>query len=189
MTEPLQPYTGWIEVICGGMFSGKTEELIRRLRRAILAGQKVAVFKPWLDSRYRREAIVSHDARQLEAQPVHSAQEILLLGYDAQVIGIDEAQFFDNEIVDVANTLANQGKRVIISGLDMDYKGRPFGPMPYLMAIAEFLTKLHAICKETGKMAHYSYRLIAQEDIIALGGSQEYIPLSRAAFWQKMQNT
>jgi len=186
--EPnIHPRSGWIEVICGSMFSGKTEELIRRLRRAIIAGQRVEIFKPAIDKRYDEDAIVSHNLNRIPSTAVGSAMEILLLSEGVDVIGIDEAQFFDNTLVEVANELANRGSRVIIAGLDMDYLGRPFGPMPYLLAIAEFVTKLHAICVRTGTMAHYSHRKIAHEGQTLLGTTDIYEPLSRYAFVQEMQ--
>jgi thymidine kinase len=177
---------GWMEVICGSMFSGKTEELIRRLRRAELAQQKVAVFKPEMDQRYAQHNVVSHDSNEFAALAVKNASAILTqaIGYD--VVGLDEAQFFDDEIVAVCNTLANNGVRVIIAGLDMDYKGIPFGSMPQLMATAEYVTKVHAICSRTGRLAQYSYRLDSNEDLVLLGETQEYQALSRAAFVQAM---
>ncbi|MCX7607388.1 MAG: thymidine kinase [Bacteroidia bacterium] len=181
--EPIFPYdTGWIEVICGGMFSGKTEELLRRVRRAQIAGQRVRLFKPDIDVRYHPTAVVSHDQSLLEAQPVPNSDAIYLLSADAQVIGIDEAQFLDMGIVEVANRLADSGKRVIIAGLDMDYRGRPFGPMPSLMAVAEFVTKLHAICVRTGGVAHYSYRRPVRGETILPGAGELYEPVSRRAF-------
>jgi thymidine kinase len=177
---------GWMEVICGSMFSGKTEELIRRLRRAELAQQKVAVFKPEMDQRYAQHNVVSHDSNEFAALAVKNASAVLTqaIGYD--VVGLDEAQFFDDEIVAVCNTLANNGVRVIIAGLDMDYKGIPFGSMPQLMATAEYVTKVHAICSRTGRLAQYSYRLDSNEDLVLLGETQEYQALSRAAFVQAM---
>ena len=177
---------GWMEVICGSMFSGKTEELIRRLRRAELAQQKVAVFKPEMDQRYAQHNVVSHDSNEFAALAVKNASALLTqaIGYD--VVGLDEAQFFDDEIVAVCNTLANNGVRVIIAGLDMDYKGIPFGYMPQLMATAEYVTKVHAICSRTGRLAQYSYRLDSNEDLVLLGETQEYQALSRAAFVQAM---
>ena len=177
---------GWMEVICGSMFSGKTEELIRRLRRAELAQQKVAVFKPEMDQRYAQHNVVSHDSNEFAALAVKNASALLTqaIGYD--VVGLDEAQFFDDEIVAVCNTLANNGVRVIIAGLDMDYKGIPFGSMPQLMAAAEYVTKVHAICSRTGRLAQYSYRLDSNEDLVLLGETQEYQALSRAAFVQAM---
>ncbi|MDT7942623.1 MAG: thymidine kinase [Bacteroidota bacterium] len=175
---------GWIEVITGGMFSGKTEELLRRVRRVQLAGQTVRLFKPDIDTRYHPTAIVSHDQTRLEALPVPNSQSLYLLSSDAQVVAIDEAQFFDMGIVEVADRLADEGKRVIIAGLDMDYRGRPFGPMPYLMAIAEFVTKLHAICVYTGELAHYSHRKEPSEEQIRLGHKDVYEPVSRRIFRQ-----
>mgnify|MGYP002652162617 FL=1 len=150
--------SGWMEVICGSMFSGKTEELIRRLRRAEMAGQKVEIFKPKLDTRYAEEDVVSHNQNKIRSTPVESSNEILLLGSTCDVVAIDEAQFFDDGIVEVANHLANNGIRVVVAGLDMDFMGRPFGPMPNLMATAEYVTKVHAICKRTGNLANYSMR-------------------------------
>ena len=178
---------GWMEVICGSMFSGKTEELIRRLKRAELAQQKVAVFKPVMDQRYAQNNVVSHDSNELKALAVNNARELLTRAQGFEVIGLDEAQFFDDEIVPVCNTLANQGVRVIIAGLDMDFKGVPFGPMPALMATAEYVTKVHAICSKTGRLAQYSYRLNPNDDLVMLGETQEYQALSRAAFVQAMQ--
>lgn len=178
--------SGWIEVICGSMFSGKTEELIRRLRRAEFAKQKIEIFKPVIDIRYSEEEVVSHNRNTIVATPVDSAYNILILAADCEVVGIDEAQFFDEGIVEVANQLANMGKRVIIAGLDMDYRGRPFGPMPNLMATAEYVTKVHAICVKTGNLAHYTHRKIDSEKLVELGEKDEYEPLSRAAFWQEM---
>ncbi len=178
---------GWMEVICGSMFSGKTEELIRRLKRAELAQQKVAVFKPVMDQRYAQNNVVSHDSNEFKAVAVNNARELLTRAQGFEVIGLDEAQFFDDEIVAVCNTLANQGIRVIIAGLDMDFKGVPFGPMPALMATAEYVTKVHAICSKTGRLAQYSYRLDPNDDLVMLGETQEYQALSRAAFVQAMQ--
>lgn len=181
--EPiLPPGMGWIEVICGGMFSGKTEELLRRVRRAQIAGQTTYLFKPDLDTRYHPTAIVSHDQNLLHAQPVPNADAIYLLSTNADVVAIDEAQFFDEGIVEVVDRLADEGKRVIVAGLDMDYRGRPFGPMPYLMAIAEFVTKLHAVCTRTGMLAHYSYRKFQGNETILPGSSEIYEPVSRKAF-------
>ena len=146
--------SGWMEVICGSMFSGKTEELIRRLRRAEMAGQTVEIFKPKIDTRYSEEDVVSHNNNSIRSTAVESPSEILLLGSNCDVVAIDEAQFFDDSIVEVANQLANSGIRVVIAGLDMDFMGRPFGPMPALMATAEYVTKVHAICKKTGNLAN-----------------------------------
>lgn len=178
--------SGWIEVICGSMFSGKTEELIRRIKRAEFAKQKVELFKPSIDVRYEEDEVVSHNQNKLEATPVESSYNIILLANDCEVVGIDEAQFFDEGIVEVANQLANQGKRVIIAGLDMDFKGRPFGPMPHLMATAEYVTKVHAICVKTGNLAHYSHRKIKSNKLVELGEKEEYEPLSRKAFWKEL---
>ena len=173
---------GWIEVICGSMFSGKTEELIRRLRRAQFAKQKVELFKPSFDTRYDETNIVSHNATEIHSTPVEAAASILLLADGCDVVGIDEAQFFDDEIVNVCNDLANRGVRVIVAGLDMDYKGNPFGPMPYLMATAEYVTKVHAVCTRTGHLANYSFRKVPNDSQRMLGEAESYEPLSRAAF-------
>jgi len=178
---------GWIEVITGSMFSGKTEELIRRLKRAQFAKQKVEIFKPKIDTRYHDTNIVSHDRNEIHSTAVASPQEILLLSADVEVVGIDEAQFFSDEIVDVCNTLANRGMRVVVAGLDMDFMGKPFGPMPNLMAIAEYVTKVHAVCMRTGNLAHYSYRLTNEDKLVLLGETQEYEPLSRAAYVKAMR--
>ena len=160
---------GWIEVICGSMFSGKTEELIRRLRRAQFAKQNVEIFKPAMDVRYDDEEVVSHNDNRIRSTPVPASSNILLLANNVDVIGIDEAQFFDDQIVHVCNELANRGMRVIVAGLDMDFKGNPFGPMPALMATAEYVTKVHAVCTRTGNLAHYSYRKAPSDDIVFLG--------------------
>jgi thymidine kinase len=178
--------TGWIEVICGCMFSGKTEELIRRLNRAIIAGQKVEIFKPAIDVRYHRQLIVSHNESTIRSTAVQFAGDLMLLSGDCDVVGIDEAQFFDNAIVDICNTLANEGKRVIVAGLDMDYKGKPFGPMPQLLAIAEYVTKLHAICARTGELASFSFRLAPGDEQIVLGERTQYEARSRKAFIEGM---
>jgi len=175
---------GWIEVICGSMFSGKTEELIRRLKRAQFAKQRIEIFKPIVDTRYDDEMVVSHDANEIRSTPVPVASNIRLLANDVDVVGIDEAQFFDDEIVAVCNDLANRGIRVIVAGLDMDFKGNPFGPMPALMATAEYVTKVHAVCTKTGNLANYSFRKTINEDIVFLGETQEYEPLSRAAYYK-----
>ena len=175
---------GWIEVICGSMFSGKTEELIRRLKRAQFARQKVEIFKPALDIRYDSDEVVSHDKNQIRSTPVPAAANIPILADNCDVVGIDEAQFFDNEIVKVCNDLANRGVRVIIAGLDMDFKGNPFGPMPALMATAEYVTKVHAVCPRTGNLAHYSFRKSQSDDLVLLGETEEYEPLSRAALYK-----
>ena len=164
------------------MFSGKTEELIRRLRRAQIARLKVEIFKPASDVRYDEVQIVSHDKNAIVSTPVESSASILLMAENVDVVGIDEAQFFDDNIVEVVNTLANRGTRVIVAGLDMDFKGRPFGPMPYLMAVAEYVTKVHAICAQTGELAHYSHRKALGEEQFMLGERENYEPVSRAVF-------
>jgi thymidine kinase len=179
---------GWIEVISGCMFSGKTEELIRRLNRAIIAKQKVEIFKPAIDKRYHTEQVVSHNENSIRSTPVNFANDILLLAGDCDVVGIDEAQFFDEAIVEICNTLANQGKRVIVAGLDMDYEGRPFGPMPNLLAVAEFVTKVHAICAQTGEIASFSFRLSENEQQVMLGEKNEYEARSRKAFQDGMKS-
>src|SRR5690554_4687894 len=178
---------GWIEVICGSMFSGKTEELIRRLKRAQFAKQKVEIFKPSIDTRYDEEKVVSHDANEIRSTPVPASANIRILASGCDVVGIDEAQFFDDEIVSVCNDLANSGVRVIVAGLDMDFKGNPFGPMPALMATAEYVTKVHAICTRTGNLAHYSFRKSANDNLVMLGETEEYEPLSRAAYYKAMK--
>ncbi len=178
---------GWIEVICGSMFSGKTEELIRRLKRAQFAKQRVEIFKPAVDTRYDDEEVVSHNDNRIRSTPVPAAANIRLLTSDVDVVGIDEAQFFDDEIITVCNDLANRGIRVIVAGLDMDFKGKPFGPMPALMATAEYVTKVHAVCTHTGNLAHYSFRKAQNDDLVLLGEVEEYEPLSRAAYYKALQ--
>ena len=173
---------GAIEVITGSMFSGKTEELIRRLRRAQFAGQKVEIFKPSMDMRYSETRIVSHDEKSILSTPVDHASSILMLAGNVNVIGIDEAQFFDNSIIDVCNRLADNGLRVIVAGLDMDFMGKPFGPMPALMGIAEFVTKVHAICMRCGNLAHYSFRKSDEEQVVVLGEKDKYEPLCRTCY-------
>ena len=180
--------SGWMEVICGSMFSGKTEELIRRLRRAEMAGQQVEIFKPKLDNRYADEEVVSHNQNKIKSTPVETPDEILLLGSNCDVVGIDEAQFFDESIVEIANQLANTGVRVVIAGLDMDYMGRPFGPMPNLMATAEYVTKVHAICKKTGNLANYSMRTSGSDDLVQLGETDSYEAVSRKVFTEEVLN-
>jgi len=170
---------GWIEVVCGSMFSGKTEELIRRLKRAQIANMKVEVYKPATDTRYDKTKVVSHDANTIASTPVDKAIDILMLAENADVIGIDEAQFFDEEVISVCETLVSQGKRVIVAGLDMDYLGKPFGPMPQLLAIADFITKLHAICVQCGHLANVSYRTSAEEGTVVLGEKNNYEPRCR----------
>jgi len=179
---------GWIEVICGSMFSGKTEELIRRLKRAQYAKQKVEIFKPVIDTRYDLENVVSHDARSIVSTPVPSSGNILLLANDVDVVGIDEAQFFDMELVNVANELASRGVRVILAGLDMDYKGNPFGPMPGLLATAEYVTKVHAICMNCGDLAYVSHRTVDSNKLVLLGETDNYEPLCRACFLQESKS-
>lgn len=173
---------GSIEVICGSMFSGKTEELIRRLRRAQIARLNVEIFKPRTDTRYHETEVVSHNQTSIPSTPVESSSAILLLGSHVQVVGIDEAQFFDDELPYVCNALANKGVRVIIAGLDMDFQGKPFGPMPALMAIAETVTKVHAVCVKCGNEALYSYRLVPSEAKILLGEMESYEPRCRHCF-------
>ncbi|KAA3642655.1 MAG: thymidine kinase [Bacteroidetes bacterium] len=179
---------GWIEVICGSMFSGKTEELIRRLKRAKIAKQKVEIFKPSIDTRYDEIAVVSHDDNQIRSTPVPASANIPLLINDEEVIGIDEAQFFDMELVGVCNRLANQGIRVIVAGLDMDYKGKPFGPIPALLATAEYVTKVHAICVDCGNLANHSHRITDNEKLVMLGETDSYEPLCRNCFVEKTSN-
>ncbi|PKP53460.1 MAG: thymidine kinase [Bacteroidetes bacterium HGW-Bacteroidetes-1] len=173
---------GWIEVICGSMFSGKTEELIRRLTRARIARQKVEIFKPQIDKRYSEEDVVSHNSNVIRSIPVQSASQILFYANEFDVIGIDEAQFFDEELMSVCNHLANNGVRVIVAGLDMDFQGNPFGPIPQLVAIAEYVTKVHAICMRCGNLAHYSHRTIDGEKLVMLGETESYEPLCRACY-------
>lgn len=176
------PREGRIEVICGGMFSGKTEELIRRIKRARIARQEVVIFKPAIDTRYSDEEVVSHDARTLDSQPLDSVDQILARSAQADVVGIDEAQFFEEGLVAVCRTLANEGKRVIVAGLDMDFKGQPFGPMPALCAVAEDVTKVHAVCVRCGRLAQFSHRLVAGEKQVMLGEQQTYEPLCRCCY-------
>lgn len=173
---------GWIEVICGSMFSGKTEELIRRLKRARFAKQKVEIFKPQIDTRYDENNVVSHDANTIVSTAVPAASNILLMASEVDVIGVDEAQFFDEEIVSVCNQLASKGVRVIVAGLDMDFLGKPFGPMPALLASAEYITKVHAICVKCGELAQYSHRLVANQKTVLLGETDAYEPLCRSCY-------
>jgi thymidine kinase len=173
---------GWIEVICGSMFSGKTEELIRRLKRAKIANLKVEIFKPAIDVRYDEIKIVSHDENYIQSTPIDNSQTILLMAQDVDVVGLDEAQFFDDQITVVCDELAKRGVRVIVAGLDMDYTGKPFGQMPFLMAKADYLTKLHAICMKCGNIANYSYRMIPNEEQIMLGAKNAYEPRCRVCF-------
>ena len=179
---------GWIEVICGSMFSGKTEELIRRLNRAKFAKQKVEIFKPQIDTRYHDEKVVSHQGNEIHSTPVPSSSTILLLANDVDVVGIDEAQFFDMELVNVCNQLASSGVRVIIAGLDMDFKGQPFGPIPALLACAEYVTKVHAICMNCGSLAHISHRKTNETNLVLLGETESYEPLCRDCFNNSNQN-
>ena len=181
-------FQGRIEVICGSMFSGKTEELIRRIKKVELVDEKYIIFRPKIDSRNPENKIISHAKNEISASIVSSPKEILDLSVNYSVIGIDEAQFFDQSIVDVCNVLANKGHRLIIAGLDMDYEGNPFGPMPNLMACAEDVMKVHAVCVETGNPAGYSYRKDSSDDLVLIGEKKEYKPLSREAFVKKMVN-
>ncbi len=174
--------SGWIEVICGSMFSGKTEELIRRLKRAQIANQTVEIFKPAIDTRYDREKIVSHDANSIYSTPITASKKLLEFIDEVDVIGVDEAQFFDNDLTDVCQQLASAGLRVIIAGLDMDFKGKPFGPMPDLLAVAEYITKVHAICLHCGNLATHSYRLVQEGDTVLLGEKNEYEPRCRKCY-------
>ncbi|MBC8147256.1 MAG: thymidine kinase [Bacteroidetes bacterium] len=176
---------GWIEVICGSMFSGKTEELIRRLKRAKIAKQRTEIFKPEIDTRYDLENVVSHDENIIHSTPVQASSQILLLANDVDVIGIDEAQFFDDELPNVCNELANKGMRVIVAGLDMDFQGKPFGPIPALLAAAEHVTKVHAICMQCGHLAQYSHRKTTDEKLVMLGETESYEPLCRRCYNKK----
>ncbi|HCI70629.1 MAG TPA: thymidine kinase [Balneola sp.] len=173
---------GWIEVVCGGMFSGKTEELIRRAKRAHIAGQEVVVVKPAIDKRYSDNEVVSHNETALPSILVDTADQIVLLTSNAKVVCIDEAQFFDDRIIEIVNVLANDGKRVIVAGLDMDFEGKPFGPMPYLLAVAEYVTKLHAVCAESGTMANFSQRVIEDTSKVLVGEYDAYEPRARHCF-------
>jgi thymidine kinase len=173
---------GCVEVICGSMFSGKTEELIRRLKRARIAQQKVEIFKPKFDTRYDAIKVVSHDSNFIHSTPVESSSQILPLAHDVEVVGIDEAQFFDDELPQVCEALANKGIRVIVAGLDMDYLGKPFGPIPILMATAEYVTKVHAICMKCGNLALHSHRTVGNDSRILLGEQESYVALCRSCF-------
>jgi thymidine kinase len=181
-TTKRRPKKGWVEVICGSMFSGKTEELIRRLRRSQIAGQNVEIFKPKLDTRYDAVQVVSHDKNAIPSMPVAHSRDILLNIHEFDVVGVDEAQFFDDQLPDVCDALANQGIRVIVAGLDMDFSGKPFGPIPALLARAEFVTKVHAICMSCGDLAVYSYRKKESDELVLLGESEEYVPLCRSCY-------
>ena len=178
---------GWIEVVCGSMFSGKTEELIRRMNRAKIAKQKIEIYKPAIDTRYSEEEVVSHDENAILSTPVDGSQNILLLANNVEVVGIDEAQFFDDGLVDVCNILANRGIRVIVAGLDMDFSGKPFGPIPKIMATAEYVTKVHAICVKCGDLAHYSHRLSKNDKLVVLGETDVYEPLCRDCFIKELE--
>ncbi|HLV41465.1 MAG TPA: thymidine kinase [Brumimicrobium sp.] len=175
-------YHGWIEVICGSMFSGKTEELIRRLRRVKFAGQELLLFKPRIDKRYSEENVVSHSGNSFEAIQVNSAKEILEHWTNERIVAIDEAQFFDEEVVEIANQLASKGVRVICAGLDMDFQAKPFGPMPFLMSSAEYVTKVHAICMSCGNLAQFSHRKTKEKEQVLVGAVDEYEPLCRACY-------
>lgn len=174
--------TGWIEVIAGSMFSGKTEELLRRLRRANIAKQKNMIFKPKIDTRFSTKEVVSHDSNSISSTPVENAEDILAKSDGYEVIGIDEAQFFGDSLVDVCNELADRGVRVVIAGLDMDFSGKPFGPIPKLFAVAEYITKVHAICMRCGNLANYSHRLSDSDDLVVLGEKDKYEPLCRTCY-------
>ncbi|MET7000268.1 thymidine kinase [Chitinophaga defluvii] len=176
---------GWIEVICGAMFSGKTEELIRRLKRARIANLKVEIFKPGVDTRYDEHNIVSHDENRIISTPLENSQQILLLAQEVDVVGIDEAQFFDAELPNVCDQLALRGIRVIIAGLDMDFQGKPFGQMPFLLAKADYITKLHAICVKCGNIANYSFRKSAAQDTVLLGERDVYEPRCRHCYYEE----
>jgi len=178
---------GSVEVITGSMFSGKTEELMRRLRRATIAGLKVEVFKPSIDVRYSEAQVVSHDERSIVSTPVDNASSILLLADNVDVVGIDEAQFFDNSIIEVCNKLADKGVRVVVAGLDIDFMGNPFGPMPSLLSIAEFVTKVHAICVKCGNLAQYSFRKSEEAQVVVLGEKDKYEPLCRNCYNKAMK--
>ena len=178
---------GWIEVICGSMFSGKTEELLRIIKRAKFAKQNVEIFKPEIDTRYDEEKVVSHDANEIHSTPVPSSSNIIILANNVDVVGIDEAQFFDDGLVAVCNQLANSGVRVIVAGLDMDFKGKPFGPMPQIMACAEYITKVHAICMRCGELANHSHRINANDKLVQLGETDTYEPLCRNCFQQAVR--
>ncbi len=173
---------GWIEVICGSMFSGKTEELIRRLKRAQFAKQKVEIFKPEIDRRYDENEVVSHDSNSIPSTPVPNSSNILILADNVEVVGVDEAQFFDSGLADVCNQLADQGIRVIVAGLDMDYLGKPFGPIPSLLATAEYVTKVHAICMKCGELANHSHRFLEEDGLVVLGEKESYEPLCRSCY-------
>lgn len=184
LENTIHPHTrkGSIEVVCGSMFSGKTEELIRRMRRAQFAKQKVEIFKPAIDTRYDEVKVVSHQGNSIHSTPVPASSNIILLASDCDVVGIDEAQFFDNGLAEVCVHLANNGIRVIVAGLDMDYLGKPFGPMPAILAVAEYVTKVHAICMRCGNLAHHSHRISNEDSLVVLGETNNYEPLCRDCF-------
>ena len=179
---------GWIEVVCGSMFSGKTEELIRRIKRAEFANQKIEIYKPKMDSRYDKKDVVSHNKTTISSIPVSNSKSILDLAKNVEVVGIDEAQFFDNDLPMVCTKLSNNGARVIIAGLDMDFQGNPFGPIPNLLSIAEFVTKVHAICLGCGDLAQFSHRKTKEEKLVLLGEIEQYEPLCRKCFYEAMRN-
>ena len=181
-TANLSQRRGWIEVICGSMFSGKTEELIRRINRARIARQRVEIFKPAIDKRYDEVNVVSHDASSVQSIPLSTSSQLLMYIDNTDVVGIDEAQFFDQELPEICNRLAGMGIRVIVAGLDMDYLGKPFGPIPALMATAEYVTKVHAICMRCGDLAHYSHRTVSSDKLVVLGVKESYEPLCRKCF-------
>jgi thymidine kinase len=186
-TVNLSQRRGWIEVICGSMFSGKTEELIRRINRARIAKQKVEIFKPEIDKRYDETNVVSHNQSSISSVPLQTAQQMLLYLDNVDVVGVDEAQFFDKDLSDICNIMAEQGIRVIVAGLDMDYLGNPFGPIPAIMATAEYVTKVHAICMRCGDLAHYSHRTILSDKLVVLGEKESYEPLCRKCFTEARQ--
>ncbi|MDO9510699.1 MAG: thymidine kinase [Bacteroidales bacterium] len=173
---------GWIEVVAGSMFSGKTEELIRRLNRAKIAKLRVEIFKPMIDTRYHDVNVVSHNSNAIVSTPIETSSEILMYAHDIDVVGIDEAQFFDDNLPQICQELANNGVRVIVAGLDMDFLGKPFGPMPALMAMAEYVTKVHAICMGCGNLAHYSHRTVENDKLVLLGETDNYQPLCRSCY-------
>ena len=185
-TANLSQRRGWIEVICGSMFSGKTEELIRRINRARIARQRVEIFKPAIDKRYDEVNVVSHDASSIQSIPLNTASQLLMYIDNTDVVGIDEAQFFDPELPEICNRLAGMGIRVIVAGLDMDYLGNPFGPIPALMATAEYVTKVHAICMHCGDLAHYSHRTVSSDKLVVLGEKESYEPLCRKCFTEAL---
>ena len=188
-SEPIPNNGGWVEVITGCMFSGKTEELIRRLKRAIIARQRVEIFKPSVDKRFSPDELVSHDASSIRSTSVELSANILMLTSNIDVVGIDEAQFFDPGLVDVCTALANSGIRVIVAGLDIDYLGKPFGPMPALLSIAEYVTKVHAICVRCSKPAHYSFRKSVNDKLVVLGAGEIYEPLCRNCYKQSLKDS